>query len=1205
MCWKMGPKKKVVDARAEEESASEGDSIGAFGSPESPGSSAGTSSTVTTDHLHLILEANQRAMASLIASMHHLAAPVPVPLVPKVVKIPVPKWEADNVPSEFFATYEQAQTHNGVDKAVWGNLLPVYLIGKAKAAFFQLDPVILSDYQAVKNELLIALGDTPAEAGRKWWTTVRQSGEEIIAFCVRLRTMGMRMLDGAETRAEVVERVVLSRFLYLLPSDCYTQVAAQKPKTTAEASRMAQEFEGTRAFARRSQDRRSYSSYNSSQPLYKREQGSGVVNSNGGNASNSQWSQGSSRSASPPQGSQGGGQAANYKSDRADNYQNRERRPITCYGCGELGHIKPNCPNKVRRVKPSSPRAKLLVDGTLAGNEVTGMRIDTGADWTVVDSEFVPQSAFTGKSIYLDSWRGGQMSKHKLARIKVKVGMAEMEVDVAVAEDLDCPALLGNDLGEEFLGAMLIPLLTKTNRVEVEASGVSSTEEHAVRATRAQEVKQKAEEAADLQATAQSPAEPVPLSDIFDFDQSYFENEVEPTLVEECDTLPGVDGVDIPLPNFQTTGSGTLAAEQLADASLTKSLELAKKGEKGYDLVDGIIVHCMRDELDEAIQRVVVPVTRRRQVLQLAHGGLTAGHFGVKKTFSRLSRLFLWPRMWIEAKKYVRECAGCQLAARNSNSKAPLQPLPCVHEPFQKVAFDLVGPLPVTSSGYRYILTMMDLYSKYPAAVPLKRVDNITVLDAMFQVFSDYGIPNELLTDQGSVFTSKLTKAMCTEFGIGKIQTSPYHPQSDGALERWHACLKGMLKRSQVNLKKWDVELKYLLFAYRCTPHCVTGFAPFTLMYGRDVRGPLELLSNSWLEGDSESVDVYDWLVSVKAKMKEMSEVVGDREKLAKESMKANYDKGAKLKVFDSGTMVLVRNPRLKSKMGGAWEGPYEVYQKMSPVTYKVQVPGKPGSFKVYHTNMLKSWTSPTSRIHTVAVIHEEEGESESPPGLRLVRDGFVPTADQQNELDAVLDQFSDVLSDVPGRTDAMTLSIQTGDLDPVRSHPYRIPPKWREEVRAQIDQLLDLGIIQASKSPWSSSVVTVKKKDGGIRICVDYRAVNSITAPDPYMMPFIEDILDTLATAKFISKVDLNKGFHQIPVDSVDRQKTAFCTPWGKFEFLRMPFGLRNGPAVFQRLMDQILYQDQEISRVYIDDIAIFSATWEEHLLAHCCCVR
>ena len=224
----------------------------------------------------------------------------------------------------------------------------------------------------------------------------------------------------------------------------------------------------------------------------------------------------------------------------------------------------------------------------------------------------------------------------------------------------------------------------------------------------------------------------------------------------------------------------------------------------------------------------------------------------------------------------------------------------------------------------------------------------------MFEVFSRHGLPKVLLTDQGSVFTSKLTQLMCKTFEIHKVQTSPYHPQSDGALERWHACLKGMLKRSECDLKLWDKQLKYLLFAYRDTPHCVTGFSPFTLMFGREVKGPLDLLSTSWLEGDNENASVGEWLLCVQARMRDMAVIVSDRERKAKATMKGFYDRSAKVKVFEAGDMVLVRKPGILSKMGDSWEGPYQVERQASPVTYKIQVPGKPQQSKILHCNLLK-----------------------------------------------------------------------------------------------------------------------------------------------------------------------------------------------------------------------------------------------------------
>ena len=233
----------------------------------------------------------------------------------------------------------------------------------------------------------------------------------------------------------------------------------------------------------------------------------------------------------------------------------------------------------------------------------------------------------------------------------------------------------------------------------------------------------------------------------------------------------------------------------------------------------------------------MVPSGRRNNVLELAHSNPVAGHFGYKRTYARISLHFIWPRVWLDVKSFVKSCGGCQRAARNTNAKAPLQPLPCVSEPFEKVASDLVGPLPRTCSGFKYILTMMCLFTKYPEAIPLKRVDTETVLDAMIEIFSRHGLPKTILTDQGSVFMSKLTSQLWETLGVHKVRISPYHPQSDGALERWHACLKGMLKRSDANLRYWDRHLKYLLFAYRNTPHCVTGFSPFTLLFGRNVKG--------------------------------------------------------------------------------------------------------------------------------------------------------------------------------------------------------------------------------------------------------------------------------------------------------------------------------------------------------------------------------
>ena len=1046
-------------------------------STTSSGSSR-SSGTVSSEQLELILAANSKSMeASVTAIVAALTPSVPAASAPKA-QIKVPRWTDEETPNEYFNKFEKALTHNGVDRATWGHLLPVYLAGKAQAAFAQVDVSSLADYEVVKATLLESLGDTPACADRKWWTLNRQAGEEPGQFYLRVRATGLRRLCGFTTRDEVVEQVILSRFMSLLPSECYSSVVAKQPKTGLEAARLVQEFEETRTFSRRRQHWRQDSSHHTHYSG-RREQGGG---SSGGNSG----SVGAGSRSSPKENVGGQGTSAGAPASggsRNGKSERQSRKPIVCHGCGEPGHIRPNCPNKVRRVRSPDCESLMEVDGCLAGSAVKGLRVDTGADKSIVRAEFVPKTAYLDRTVTLDSWRGKQYSKHRLAKISIEVGSTKVDAVVAVVDKLDCPALLGNDLGAEMRVKLLSMILDKAKAVQTNSvSNEVSMQEEVVRATRAQVEKERVEDEKNVLASAQSECDPIPLSDIYDFPDSYFGDDVVPTAVDELSDGPkGGCEPALPLPKLDLAGEGVdkLVKEQQADSTLGKLLALGEKSEKGYGFENGVLVQRTVDCLGDEIQRIVVPEGRRLQVLQLGHSHATAGHFGFKKSFARISLHFLWPRMWAQVKQFVRLCAGCQRAARNSNSKAPLHPLPCVGEPFSKVAFDIVGPLPKSKSGYRYILTMMCLFSKFPEAIPLKRVDNETVLEGMMEVFAKHGLPGEMLTDQGSVFTSKLTKKMCSVFDIKKVQTSPYHPQSDGALERWHACLKGMLKRSEMELKDWDRHLKYLLFAYRDTPHCVTGFSPFTLLYGRNVRGPLELLSSAWLESDDDECNVYEWLTTVKGRMAEMAEIVYDREMKAKALMKKYYDRSAKMKSFDPGQMVLVRKPGLHGKFGDFWEGPYQVEARISPVTYKVQVPGKPKLHRILHCNMLRLWTTPAGRIHRVATITEEDEEVQS-QGLVLVRDGSEPSAAEQVQLDQVLDKYSDVLCPVPGRTDRVALQIKTEGHTPVSNHPYQIAPKWKQEVKAQLDQLLQLGIIRPSVSPWSSSVITVKKKDGG-----------------------------------------------------------------------------------------------------------------------------
>jgi len=151
--------------------------------------------------------------------------------------------------------------------------------------------------------------------------------------------------------------------------------------------------------------------------------------------------------------------------------------------------------------------------------------------------------------------------------------------------------------------------------------------------------------------------------------------------------------------------------------------------------------------------------------------------------------------------------------------------------------------------------------------------------------------------------------------------------------------------------------------------------------------------------------------------------------------------------------------------------------------------------------------------------------------------------------------------------------------------------------VQNEIDEMLKMGIITHSDSPWASPIVIVPKPDGSIRLSVDYRRVNSLTVLDPFPLPRVEVLVDKLGRANYLTKVEMTRGYWQVPLDDTSMPVSAFVTPTGHFHWRCMPFGLRNAPATFSRLVTILLKGLEYCSGAYIDDIIIFSNTWEEHL--------
>ena len=183
-------------------------------------------------------------------------------------------------------------------------------------------------------------------------------------------------------------------------------------------------------------------------------------------------------------------------------------------------------------------------------------------------------------------------------------------------------------------------------------------------------------------------------------------------------------------------------------------------------------------------------------------------------------------------------------------------------------------------------------------------------------------------------------------------------------------------------------------------------------------------------------------------------------------------------------------------------------------------------------------------------------------------------TEKQKEKLDKLIKENEDIFSrdksDL-GRTGIIKHTIDTGNTKPIKQRSYRITPKEKEIIKAEVDKMLERGIIRRSNSPWTSPVVLIKKKNGEIRFCIDYRKLNSITRKDSHPLPRIDDIFDTFEGSQWFTTLDLASGYWQVEMEEKDKEKTAFITHEGLYEFNVMPFGLCNAPATFQRLIHMV----------------------------------
>ncbi len=335
--------------------------------------------------------------------------------------------------------------------------------------------------------------------------------------------------------------------------------------------------------------------------------------------------------------------------------------------------------------------------------------------------------------------------------------------------------------------------------------------------------------------------------------------------------------------------------------------------------------------------QLLVPKSRREMLFQAAHCNPMAGHLGQAATLNRLMARFFWPGIHENVRRWCAACRECQLVNPPASPKAPLRPLPLMQVPFERIGMDLIGPLERSARGHRFALVLVDYATRYPEAVALRNISATSVAEALFSMISRVGIPKEILTDQGTAFMSRTIRELYELLGIKSIRTSVYHPQTDGLVERFNRTLKRMIRKFvHEDAKNWDKWLEPLLFAVREVPQASTGFSPFELLYGRQPRGVLDVLRETWEEGPSESKNEIQHVLDLRTKLHTLGQLSMENLLQAQDKQSRLYNRGARLRNFTPGDKVLVLLPTSSSKLLAKWQGPFEVTRQVGDLNYEV-----------------------------------------------------------------------------------------------------------------------------------------------------------------------------------------------------------------------------------------------------------------------------
>ena len=402
---------------------------------------------------------------------------------------------------------------------------------------------------------------------------------------------------------------------------------------------------------------------------------------------------------------------------------------------------------------------------------------------------------------------------------------------------------------------------------------------------------------------------------------------------------------------------------------------------------NGLLVRSYISKQGFSRQRVVVPQNLIQQVLEGIHSSPAGGHLGITRTTLRAKERFFWPRMDESIVEFINSCINCSQGKYNPKlTKAPLKPIQ-VSEPFLFWALDYMGPLPETDQGNRHILVMMDHFTKWCEAFPTRDQKASTVAKILVsRVFSRFGPPAVLHSDQGRNFDSTLMHEICGIMGIKKTRTTAYHPQGDGQVERQNRTLQEIIANFvSKNQCDWDQWVDQAVFAYNTSTHTSTGFSPYELVFGRPPRMPIELELGLPISNPLSQSEYSNYL---RRAIQTANSLARQQLEKSRKQQCASYDKGHKnWSPFETGQAVWLRRPK-SWKFGRKWVGPYNITSRMG-VNYNIR--STTGKSLVAHHDQLKPYPIPLDQGKPIYPAPET-------PGVVISE---VPQAEQRRQNEA------------------------------------------------------------------------------------------------------------------------------------------------------------------------------------------------------------